>query len=248
MKKQYEKNELIFSITWIVSYCVLQSLANPLNEKIGIAYSASAIFCILQSAVLFLFIWKNNLQKRYGLCSSPVCASRFMFYIPLIVLATRNFWNGVTFRLNPAETVCYIACMLFVGFLEEVIFRGLLFQAIAKDNANAAMVISSVTFGLGHLLNLVNGSGATIAENLFQVTGATAIGFLFVILYDRGGSLLPCIITHAAINITSVFADETGLTMQKRMVFQFILLAVAIGYCVALTKTLPKTSGKPAGD
>ena len=36
---------------------------------------------------------------------------------------------------------------------------------------------------MGHLLNLVNGSGAGIAENLFQVTGAIAIGFLFVSLY-----------------------------------------------------------------
>ena len=33
--------------------------------------------------------------------------------------------------------------------------------------------------GLGHLLNLVNGSGAGLAENLFQVTGAIAIGFCF---------------------------------------------------------------------
>jgi hypothetical protein len=36
---------------------------------------------------------------------------------------------------------------------------------------------------LGHLLNLVNGSGAGIAENLFQVTGTIAIGFLLVSLY-----------------------------------------------------------------
>ena len=43
--------------------------------------------------------------------------------------------------------------MLCVGFMEEVIFRGLLFKAIAKDNAKMAIVISSVTFGLGHVLN-----------------------------------------------------------------------------------------------
>lgn len=43
MKKLYEKNELTFAIVWIVIYCVLQSLANPLNEIIGIEYSASAM-------------------------------------------------------------------------------------------------------------------------------------------------------------------------------------------------------------
>ncbi len=48
-----------------------------------------------------------------------------------------------------------------------------------QDNVRSAVLVSSVTFGLGHLLNLVNGSGAGLAENLFQVTGAIAIGFCF---------------------------------------------------------------------
>ena len=38
MRKLYEKNELRFAIAWIVVYCVLQSLANPLNKAIGIGY------------------------------------------------------------------------------------------------------------------------------------------------------------------------------------------------------------------
>ncbi len=39
MKKLYEKNELTFAIVWIVVYCVLQSLANPLNNAIGLEMS-----------------------------------------------------------------------------------------------------------------------------------------------------------------------------------------------------------------
>ncbi len=88
MKKLYEKNELTFAIVWIVIYCVLQSLANPLNEIIGIEYSASAVFCILQAIVLLGFIRKNGLQKRYGLCRSQVPAWRFLYYVPLLVLAS----------------------------------------------------------------------------------------------------------------------------------------------------------------
>ena len=130
--------------------------------------------------------------------------------------------------------------MFCVGFLEEVIFRGLLFKAIAKDNVKTAIIISSITFGLGHLLNLVNGSGAEIVENLFQVTGAIAIGFLFVILYYYGGSLFPCMITHSAINITSAFANVAGLTLEKRIIFQLVLFAITIVYSFILTKTLPK--------
>lgn len=240
MKKLYEKNQLTFSLVWIGIYCVLQSLANPLNEKIGIAYSASALFCVLQAIALWMFIQENGLQKQYGLCASPFPARRFLYYIPLMVLMSRNFWNGVTVNFPLADTVCYVICMLCVGFVEEVIFRGFLFKALAKDNVTSAIIISSVTFGLGHLLNLVNGSGATLAENLFQVTGAIVIGFLFVILFYRGGSLLPCIIAHSFINTASAFANEAGLTLEKRMVFHLALIGINAAYALILTKTLPE--------
>ena len=139
MKKLYEKNELTFAIVWIVVYCVLQSLANPLNKAIGVAYAASAAFCVVQTVVLFTFIRKNNLQKLYGLCKSPVPACRFLYYVPLLILASGNLWNSVALNYSPAATACRIVCMLCVGFLEEVIFRGLLFESIAKDNIKSVL-------------------------------------------------------------------------------------------------------------
>ena len=240
MKKLYEKNELTFAIVWIVVYCVLQSLANPLNKAIGIEYAASAAFCILQAIVLFTFIRKNNLQKRYGLCKSSVPARQFLYYVPLLVLASGNLWNGAALNYSPAETACRIVCMLCVGFLEEVIFRGLLFVAIAKDNVKSAIIISSVTFGIGHIINLFNGSGMELADNLCQIVFAIAVGFLLVTIFYRGGSLLPCILVHSAINTLSTFANDTGLTVQMHLLHIGILIVIAVVYTLVLTKTLPK--------
>lgn len=240
MKKLYEKNESTFAIVWIVIYCFVQSLANFLNEIIGIEYAANAIFCILQTIVLYLFIRKNNLAKRYGLCKSPVPASRFLYYIPLIFLATGNLWNGVSANYSPAGTVCRIAAMLCVGFLEEVIFRGFLFKAIAKESISKAIVISSVTFGIGHIINLVNGSGMTLIENICQIIFAIAVGFLFVLLFYRGGSLLPCIITHSAINSLSTLANDEGLSKEMHIVHCLILTAITVAYTLVLVKMPPK--------
>ena len=240
MKKLYEKNELTFALVWIAVYCVLQSLANPLNQVIGIEYAASAAFCVLQTVVLFAFIRKNNLQKRYGLCKSPVPASRFLYYVPLVILASGNLWNGFTLNYSPAETVCRIVCMLCVGFLEEVIFRGLLFQAIAKDNIESAVVISSVTFGIGHIINLFNGSGMDLVNNLCQIVFAIAVGFLLVTIAYRGGSLLPCIIVHAAINTLSTFANDTNLTTEMHLLHLAVLIVITVAYTLILTRTLPK--------
>ena len=239
MKKLYEKNELTFAIVLIVVYCVLQSLANPLNKVIGIEYAASAVFCILQSIVLFAFIRKNNLMKKYGLCKSPVPAWRFLFYLPLIILASRNLWNGAAVNYRPTETVCRIVCMLCVGFLEEVIFRGLLFTAIAKDNVKSAIIISSLTFRIGHIINLFNGSGMDLVSNLCQIVFAIAVGFLLVTIFYRGGSLIPCVLVHSATNTLSTFANDANLTTEMHLIHLGILIVITVVYTLLLTRTLP---------
>ena len=240
MKKLYEKSELTFAIVWIVVYCVLQSVANPLNKVIGIEYAASAVFCILQTIVLLIFILKNKLQKRYGFCKSPVPAWRFLFYLPLLILASGNLWNGVAVNYPTAAMVCRIVCMLCVGFLEEVIFRGLLFVAIAKDNTKSAVIISSVTFGIGHIINLFNGSGMDLVSNLCQIVLAVAVGFLLVTVFYRGGSLLPCIVVHSAINTLGTFANDTNLTTEMQLLHLAVLIVITVAYTLILTRTLPK--------
>lgn len=240
MKKLYEKNELTFAIVWIVVYCVLQSLANTLNKVIGIQYATSAVFCVLQTIILFTFIQKSGVQKRYGLCKSPVPAWRFLYYAPLIILASGNLWNGVALNYTPMETVCRIVCMLCVGFLEEVIFRGFLFKAIAKDNIKSAVVISSVTFGIGHIINLFNGSGMDLVDNLCQIVFAIAVGFLLVTVFYRGGSLLPCILVHSAINTLGTFANDMNLTTETHLLHLAALIVITVAYTLILTRTLPK--------
>ena len=244
MKKLYEKNETAFAVVWIAVYCVLQSLANPLNKMMGVEYAASAVFYGLQTVVLFAFLRKNHLQKRYGLCKSTVPAWRFLYYVPLVVLATGNLWNGVAVHYTPVETACRIVCMLCVGFLEEVIFRGLLFVALARENVRSAVVISSVTFGIGHIINLLNGSGMELVNNLCQIVFAVAVGFLLVTIFDRGGSLLPCVLVHAAINTLGTFANDAGLTMERQLLHIAVLILLTVAYNLILMRTLPKNQGE----
>ena len=241
MKKLYDKNELSFALVWIAIYCALQSFANSLNEMLGIEYSASAVFCIVQTVVLFAFVRKNSLQKRYGLCSPSVPARRFLYYLPLVILASGNLWNGIVLNYSPAETVCRIVCMLCVGFLEELIFRGFLFTAIAKNNIRSAIIISSVTFGIGHIINLFNGSGMDLVSNLCQIIFAIAVGFLLVTIFYRGGSLLPCILVHSAINTLGTFANDTNLTTEMHLLHLAVLIVITIAYTLILTRTLPES-------
>jgi membrane protease YdiL (CAAX protease family) len=133
--------------------------------------------------------------------------------------------------------------MLCVGFLEEMIFRGLLFEAMRKDNVKAAVVVSSLTFGAGHIINLINGSGAELLPNLLQVVYATAAGFMFVMIYYKSGSLLACIAAHGVFNALSVFADEANASGEMRILSAVLLTVIAGAYAVYLAWTM-KTNDK----
>ena len=196
------------------------------------------VFC---RRLFFSPLLEKNLQKRYGFCKSPVPAKRFLYYVPLVILASGNFWNGFAFNYSSAEIICRIVCMLLVGFLEEVIFRGLLFRALAKDNIKSAVIISSVTFGIGHIINLFNGSGMDIAENLSRIVFAVAVGFLLVTIFYRGGSLIPCILVHSAINTLGTFANDTDFTTKMHLLHIAVLIVITVIYTLILTRTLPKS-------
>lgn len=244
LNKLYSKNKLIFSLIWIGVYCILNSIANPLSEKIGIDSSITLIFNTVLSAVILIFIKKNSLMKHFGLCKSRALASSFLFYIPLILFMSNNFWLGFAVNLPLAGTVCYILNMLFVGFLEEIIFRGFLFKALAEDNVKSAVIISSVTFGIGHILNLFNGSGMELVSNLCQIVCAVFCGFLFVIIFHRGGSLIPCIIAHSVNNAISVFANEGAMTTTRQIIISTVITVLVVSYTLILLKTLPRSEDK----
>ena len=111
---------------------------------------------------------------------------------------------------------------------------------MSRDNIKSAVLVSSITFGIGHIVNLINGSGADIVSNLCQICYATAFGFLFVILFHRGKSLLPCIIAHSTINALSVFSSSANISTGTIIIVSVVLTVVALAYAFLLLKLLPK--------
>lgn len=249
MKKFYEKNELWFALSFIIAYCVLNSAANSLNEAIGIAGAVNAAVNLVLIAVIFCFIRKNDLLREYGFCRPAAPAGRFLWYIPLAMIATFNLWLGISVSsyANVLSILCSAFNMLLVGIAEELLCRGLLFNAIAKGSGiKSAVIISSVTFGFGHIVNLINGNSDGLVETLCQIVYALAFGFLFVMLYYRGGSIIPCIILHSLVDVTSVFSNwesflyTDGVMNSGRYITTVAVLTVFISiYAFVLTKTLP---------
>lgn len=246
MKKLYEKSELVFAIIWIVLYCVLLSLGDAASDKIGIAKAVTLPVALSLSLILFIYIRKNGLSSKYGFKKPLLSGRRMLFYIPLLLLLTVNLWFGVSLNLSAAETVLYILTMLCVGFLEETIFRGLLFNAMLKNGVKSAVIVSSITFGMGHIINLINGSGAELVPNLLQVIYAAATGFMLVMIFYKSKSIVSCILFHGIFNSLSVFSDESALTLVQRTGTCVFIVLISIVYGVYLMR-LPETESTETG-
>ena len=225
MKKLYDHNELMFSIAAILLYVI--PMAN-LRGAVGDASPWSVLYLAVYAGLLTAFLTKHDLCGKYGLKSWPR-ARDYLFFVPLVILSFLNLRGGVAWIYPGASQLFAVATMLLVGYIEEVIFRGLLFKAISKDNLRQGMVISALTFGIGHIVNLFNGH--EILETLLQIIYAVALGFLFVTLFHYSGSLWPCIITHSLIDVTSVFANGENLSpINQNYVGPIVILLICAAY------------------
>ena len=235
MDKLYKKNPENFALIWIGIYCVIQSLANGISAKIGIPKSANAVLALAQSIYMLWWLYKNGLMKEFQLNKPTKSAKKMLFYVPLLLISTSNLWMGVQMKLTPEELFFHILLMLCVGFLEELIFRGYLFEALRKKSIKTAVIVSSLTFGVGHIVNLFNGSGMQLTEVLLQIVFAILFGFLIVMVYLRSGSLIPCILSHQTINILSAFSNHQA-PKSAHLVVNLVEFAIMILYLFVLVK------------
>lgn len=248
LKKLYEKSRIWFAVSWIVAYCVLMSAGDALSESLGVQKAVTLAVGLLMSAVLLTFLKKSDLTEACGLCPSQASARSMLYYVPVLVMLTANLWYGVTVNGSTIEVVLYVLSMLCVGFLEEMIFRGLLFGAMRKDNPRVAVLVSSLTFGMGHIINLVNGSGAELIPNLLQVVYATAAGFMFVMMYIKTRSLVGCIVSHGVFNALSVFSNEAEASPHVRVLTALLLALITGAYALYLAQSVKKSFVEGGGD
>lgn len=229
IKKLFEKHETFMCIMLIILYVVINSCC--LNNFGTTDYRSAIINTIFSVALLFLMIGLKR-TSYYGL-TKVNDLKRYLYFIPLVLIASVNLWGGIHVNNTAGELLFHVITMINVGFIEEVIFRGFLFKMMEKDNLKRAVIVSAITFGIGHITNLLN--GAEVISTLLQICYATTIGFLFVIIFYKSKSLVPCIITHSLINLLSIFNGESEILSYVASVF---LIIVPLAYAIYINKVV----------
>lgn len=106
------------------------------------------------------------------------------------------------------------------------------FKALAaKDGIKIAVIISAVTFGIGHIVNLL--AGQANLETVIQVFFAIAWGFIFTMVFYKSQSLIPCILTHGLVDVFSKFSVN-NITFE--WIYMGATIVAAILYCTYLAK------------
>ena len=146
---------------------------------------------------------------------------KLLVLLPAIIIALDNFpWlayfaDKMTLtHTKPLHFLLFSAYCLLVGFFEEVLFRGILFSLIAslfqqtKKGFLLTYIVSSVAFGLVHLLNVFSAGGAAVLQAGYSIlTGGL---FAFVLIKTKN-IVFPAMI-HAIYNFCGLlFTSEVGL-------------------------------------
>ncbi len=229
MRKLYEKKEILFAILWFVVYCVVMGTirGNFGDESIYMLLALAAF-----TAGIFAFVKANHLEEKYGLAGWPKDMKKYLFFIPMWILATGNIWDGFAPSFEGSALVFAVLSMILVGFVEEMIFRGFLFRAmLSTDKPIVAIIVSAITFGIGHIVNLFTGQ-ATF-ETVIQIIFAISWGFILTMVCYKSGSIIPCIIAHSLIDALAVFGAENELIGR---IYVGATIVVAIVYCIYLSR------------
>ena len=229
MNKLFEKHETLFCMLLIIIYIVVNSVC---VQNFGFTSCISFIANTIFSVCLIALVLSLKKSAYYGFTKIQNL-KQYLFFIPLVLIISVNLWNGFNTNHPTSEIVFHILTMINIGFIEELIFRGFLFRMMEKSSLNSAIIVSAITFGMGHIVNLLN--GAELIPTLMQICYASAIGYLFVIIFHKSKSLVPCIITHCLVNSLSIFNVENTLSLYIAPVF---LTIIPLAYGIYIHRTV----------
>ncbi len=222
-----KNKELFYTIIYIIFYVISNSIA--LNNYGQISNEVLIVNTVIAITIISTIISTKKI-KYYGLVKIKNI-KKYLYFVPLILLILINFIGGININNTPKEIIMFMIIMLEVGFIEEMLFRGFLFKLLEKDNQKLAIIITSITFGIGHIVNLLN--GADIIPTLIQIIYSISVGYLFVKILIKTKSIYPCIITHSLLNALSIFLSQTTLIFY---ISSILMLVISISYSYYLNK------------
>lgn len=202
MKNLYERKAVLHSLVWLAFYLVLNTITGNISEAMNLEPNmVSALPNLALAAICFYYLKTTGISENIGLLTKPAeKASVMLYYIPLLIIPFLNLAYGINTSLSPTKIAFILAMYIGVGFMEEVIFRGLMFKALVKKwNRYIVVAFISFTFAIGHIVSMA-AIGQSSADTVLQIVNAFVVGFMFMAVILASGNLTMCIVAHILYN------------------------------------------------
>lgn len=139
--------------------------------------------------------------------------------IPAFVIAINNFPFSAVIKGDARITgewwavlLLFIEC-LCVGFFEEMAFRGVVFLSLLKRKpksmgwAALSVILSSVIFGLVHMINLFESSPGAV---FLQIGYSALIGAMCSVVLVKTSNIWLCVLIHGIYNFAGAVVPRCG--------------------------------------
>jgi membrane protease YdiL (CAAX protease family) len=221
------------SAIWIVMYGIIYSFSEKISELFGENHILVVFPIIIYIVALYMFLKKKKRLSVYGLCFPKYWRKKDVGWLmPLLSFPFANMYLQGNQAMLQNSWIMFLLILLTV-FMEELLFRGYLlvylFEECGIDNKSIGMIISSVLFGMFHIVNLFQ--GADILYTMIQMLCACGIGLCLCVLVSQYKSIFPGTIVHYLINITSF---DMGKSNDHVLLFFFTLSVFHIFYAYLL--------------
>lgn len=211
----------------------------------------------LTSVLLVVLLSKMGLLQAAGF-TRPSQWKKLWLMWPLLALSVVNGLDVFTGTLiidgsKPVIIVLYALLYISVGFVEEILFRGVMMTVMVqkwgmtRKGIYKAVIVSSVLFGLLHLVNFAMGRYSLLAAAT-QTGYALFFGVFFGACMLRNNSIWPVIFGHAlfdfcgalnAISVGGTFTRSRETTPQAALVAILFTLPLLIYGLIILRKVKP---------
>lgn len=223
----YQPFSIIFatmSLTMLLTVILIQSLWYHFSFM-GISYSDTAfeLFCTLWFGMALILIIVLSKRFNFSLCkiinfrisnSYNIIGLGLIFFVLIVLLSQDDEFIGEIsqdnlppFKSIPISLLIIFSVnsILFFPFMEEIVFRGLLFYPLyRKVGRLTAIILTSYFFMHYHFFVLLN----SLSESFFILMA----GIFLTWLYDKKKSLIYPLTCHMLYNATSVYFKFIALS------------------------------------
>lgn len=228
----------------IMLYGIVYTLSEMLSESLGVLHIITVPSMLVYWCILIHSLKKHNLAKVYYICAPEnKKVSHYFVYAPLLLMSMVNmilfFYKfrtmNIVFENQNIDIISFLNWLLLtlltiscvVG--EEAIFRGILLSALIKHYSVRklnAILASSLFFAGMHIVNIF--SGESIRYTLVQALNAGATGFCLAVVCCLENSVIPGIVIHSLINLSSLRIDEWEAACLDYEIFVILPFAYAL--------------------